>query len=220
MVIRHHDGLCFWAHIAYICAGVFIISDVASFVHTGVGNTWSGDLQNHGDEKRYQNRTISCSFAYMEDWVLATTVFLFCLLGVLETWVAHVLLSVLMLGDLYLGVGSCCAFLYDWVSACFWDGIWVFEQSVDIRLVVWLVIPLSDWDLWCVVGYKVHSMDMVKIMMVFMSLSCHISMGAIHWNEYTVIYFCLICLMTDLTTIVVMNVFVDAMYLWHMLHIV
>jgi len=56
----------------------------------------------------------------------------------------------------------------------------VFEQSVDICFVVWLVIPLSDWDLWCVVGYKVHSMDMVKIMMVFMSLSCHISMGAIH----------------------------------------
>ena len=56
----------------------------------------------------------------------------------------------------------------------------MFEQSVDICLVVWLVIPLSDWDLWCVVGYKVHSMDMVKIMMVFMSLSCHISMGAIH----------------------------------------
>jgi len=130
-------------------------------------------------KKDIKYRTISCSFAYMEDWVLATTVFLFCLLGVLETWVAHVLLSVLMLGDLYLGVGSCCAFLYDWVSACFWDGIWVFEQSVDICLVVWLVIPLSDWDLWCVVGYKVHSMDMVKIMMI----SCHYHV-IYQWERY------------------------------------
>ena len=55
----------------------------------------------------------------------------------------------------------------------------MFEQSVDIRLVVWLVIPLSDWDLWCVVGYKVHSMDMVKIMMI----SCHYHV-IYQWERY------------------------------------